>query len=101
MDTQIIGILAFLCIILAHQIIIARGNARLLQQSVQILQHDLANSLQTILEDAPDILKNQIGGNFEPTNPLLEVFAEMMRARIEPPKLEVTEIKRSDDGKFA
>ena len=101
MDTQFIVISALLCIIIAQQILIARGYARLLQQSVAILQQDLVNAVQSVLENAPDTIREQFGQGLEPANPLIEVFADMIRTRIEPPKLEVTEIKRSDDGKFA
>jgi len=96
------AIIALLVISLALQVILSRVNAKVLQNSVAFLNHELAEALKSIVESLPEVLedmKNEIMPS-EPLNPFAQLLATHLQSQMNP-SINVTEISRADDGKFS
>ena len=90
-------ILAILCINTLFLIWQTRILGLAVQNSARELDRSLAEALNSIVENL-GLGEIQLP---EPPNPIMQVIAEAIGQSIKPPTLEVKEISRSEDGKFA
>jgi len=90
-------ILAILCINTLFLIWQTRILGLAVQNSARELDSSIAAALNSIVENL-GLGEIQLP---DPPNPIMQVIAEAIGQSIKPPSLEVKEISRSDDGKFA
>ncbi len=103
-----IAILALLLAGLGSQWIVARVNAKLMQNTAAMLSHDVAEAMKSILESLPEVLtefKDQMIPQ-EPVNPLAQMFMQHLSQSLggnQVPGLENIKeiIPREDDGTFS
>jgi len=72
----------------------------MIQESAYSLDLRLAEAITASFEALPDLIKEHMGGDFEPQNPIAAIIAQAMAKKLNP-ALEVTEVKRGLDGKFS
>lgn len=93
-----IVIIALILVSLAAQLFLARSIVDIVRQGIAHLDESLAKALQETMASLPGIAADSFQ---EPPNPIQALLAQYLGERLKPPSLEVKEITRSDDGKFA
>ena len=94
-----IAIIALIMISIGIQFLFARINARIIRESVVLLDQNLAEAIKGTLENLPEAIKANFVEGIEPPNPIQEFIAQMMRERMGSVG-GITEVSRADDGKF-
>lgn len=93
-----VSILALLLIVIALQVIIARGNARMVAAELVLLDQKLAQAIQTVVEELP----GSLGGSIDDqTTPFQGFLMDIIKERMKPAAIQVKEVPRDPSGKFA
>jgi len=79
----------------ALQVFLYRSHVRVTQEAVGFLDQHLAEVIQTTLERIPETI-----GDVEPVNPLAQMFMAHLQNKMDP-AIQVKEVSRTDEGKFA
>ena len=105
-----IAIIALILISIGIQFLFARINARIIRESIVLLDQNLAEAIKETLEnlaeaiketleDLPEAIKANFVDGIEPPNPIQEFIAQMMRERMGSAG-GITEVAKAIDGKF-
>ena len=95
MNIEELAIIGLIIGSIGAQHLYARMNAKIFREGVQFLDTNLAEALRKIVEDLPF----DHGQQAEPMNPIQQLIAQKIAESMNP-TVQVTEIKRADDGKF-
>ena len=91
-----IAIIALIIASIGAQHLYARMNAKIMREGVQFLDRNIAEALQKIGEELPF---DQIQAG-EPINPIQQMIAQKIAESMNP-SIQVKEVQRTEEGKFA
>jgi hypothetical protein len=91
-------IMALVVLSIGFQWFFLRIYARILNNSMVLLDSKLAEAIQASIKNLPEALGQSLDG-IEPPNPVQQIIAQFIQQKLNP-TLEVKEIERGSDGKF-
>ena len=89
-----VAIIALVCLNLAFAIYQTRLLGLVIRNTAKELDNSLATAIQEVISTLPI-------GDFEPPNPVQQMIAQVLQERLKPAAIQVKEVSRSQDGKFA
>lgn len=95
-----IAIILLITAVFIEIIVINRALVRLIGSGLQKLDNNVAEALELTVKNIPEILKDTGMADIEPINPIQAVFAQILQDKFKP-QINLKEIQRSSDGKFA
>jgi len=90
-EVVIIGLVA---LNLAFSLYQTRLLGLVIRNTAEELDNSLASAIQEVISGLPI-------GDFEPPNPFQQLIAQVIQEKMKPPAIQVKEVSRSEDGKFA
>lgn len=92
-------IIALIVVGLLAQFILARIYARIVRESVFVLDQNIAGAIKTALEGLPEALQERFGMMQEQPNPVQLALGELIRKQMNP-QIVAKEVTQGEDGKF-
>jgi len=89
-----VAIIALVALNLAFSLYQTRLLGLVIRNTALELDNSLANAIQEVISGLPI-------GDFEPPNPIQQMIAQILQDRMKPQAIQVKEVTRAEDGKFA